>query len=647
MQQNTNDAKVVIDRKTRKNNDFKPTLEIAVNELKNFWNSNVPVILSVSKDAPASDGYSLKYRNGKIEISSASTVGVLYGSYTLLRMQQLDKLGQLMKKGVSIEDFPTFSLRMLNHWDNPDGTVERGYAGKSLFWPQFDKQRIIEYARANASIGINAVVLNNVNAKTAMLETSMLRQTKEIADILRPYGIRVCLSVNFASPKAVGGLATADPLDAKVRRWWKDKVDEIYSMIPDFCGFLVKANSEGEPGPMDYGRTHADGANMLAEALKPHDGIVVWRAFVYSATGDDRASQAYDEFMPFDGMFEDNVTIQIKNGPIDFQPREPVSPLLLSMKKTDVMPELQITQEYLGESIHAVFLAPMWREMFDVLQKYKKDKMDAIAGVANIGNSINWCGSDMAQANWFAFGRLAWNPDLSSQQIADDFLRLTFTSDNRFVEPVKNMMLKEREAAVDYMMPMGLHHLFAAGHHYGPEPWCQPEGWREDWMPKYYHKADKRGLGFDRTAETGSGNVNQYPDPLKNIYGNIASCPEILLLWFHHVDWHFKMSNGDIMWNNLCHAYDAGVRNAEDFVKIWNDVKPYIDEQRWTFQMKRYQRQAKDAWWWRDACLLYFQTFSQKPFPDDVPPCRHNLQELMDFHLDMDNYSVADMDLLP
>lgn len=560
-----------------------------------------------------------------------------------------------------------FELRLLNHWDNPDGTIERGYAGRSIWkWEEIPagkkqmpatlKSRYEEYGRINQAYGINGTVLNNVNAKPMMLSRPMLQKTAKIADILRPYGIKVYLSINFASPKALGELNTADPLDTRVQAWWKKKAGEIYKLIPDFGGFLVKANSEGEPGPMDYGRTHVDGANMLADALQPHGGIVMWRAFVYSAKGGDRANQAYDEFIGFDGMFKDNVIIQIKNGPIDFQPREPVSPLFFALKKTKMMVEFQITQEYTGGSIQTCFLAPMWREFFDTLNMVEdRQPIVGVAGVANIGDADNWTANDLAMANWYAFGRLANDSEASSREIAEDFLSENFSKDPRFVRPMTQLLLKSREAVVDYMMPLGLHHIFAGGHHYGPEPWCNPKGWREDWLPRFYHRADTIGIGFNRTdhdepclaGSEGSNNVAQYPEPLRTLYNNIGTCPENLLLWFHHVKWDYTMSNGLSLWDNLCYSYDRGVRQAREFVDTWMAVKPYVKEDIYQRQLTRFQRQAKDAQWWRDACLLYFQTFANRPLPPDCPAPVHKLDDLMKYHLDIDNYTSAPIEQLP
>ena len=625
----------------------------ATNELKQYWKGG-QVNLSLTGKS-TDDTYSIGNDNGIITVTSATENGLLYGAYTLLRLQQT---GETVK---TMTDSPTSNLRILNHWDNPNGTVERGFSGKSIFWKedgQADLAIVKEYGRACASVGINATVLNNVNAKPLMLDSKKLAETKRIADALRPYGIRVFLSINFATPKVIGGLETADPLDKKVIAWWNKKCAEIYKMIPDFGGFLVKANSEGEPGPMDYGRNHADGANMLADALNKgfeavkHSAntpkpIVMWRAFVYSPKGTDRASQAYDEFMPLDGQFRDNVIIQVKNGPIDFQPREPVSPLFFSMQKTPVMPEFQITQEYTGESIHTCFLASMWKEFFDVVKGYANvKKYDAVAGVANVGDMKDWCGSDMTQVNWYAFGRMAWNDAIAPQQIADEWLKMTYTTNKAFVEPMTDVLMESREAVVRYMMPLGLHHIFAGGHHYGPEPWCDPRGWREDWKPKYYHKADKAGLGFDRTM-AGSQNVRQYPDALFNIYNKVETCPEQLLLWFHHVPWTHKMHNGETLWEALCHTYDQGVRQAEAFARVWEQMKPYVDAERYEAQKLNFDRQARDAWWWRDACLLYFQQFSGMKLPLDCPAPKYKFEDLQKYNLPIDNYTRAPFDKLP
>ncbi len=590
----------------------------------------------------------------------------------------------------------TFELRLLNHWDNPDGTVERGYAGRSIWkWdeiptgkgamPKALKVRYEEYGRINQAYGINGTVLNNVNAKPVALSTPMLRKTAKIADALRPYGIKVYLSVNFASPKALGDLSTADPLDPEVQQWWQRKAKEIYRLMPDFGGFLVKANSEGEPGPMDYGRTHVDGANMLARALAPHGGIVMWRAFVYAAKGDtdtqktaaqlayesDRANQAYEEFVRFDGQFDDNVIIQIKNGPIDFQPREAVSPLFFALRKTKMMVEFQITQEYTGESIHTCFLAPMWREFFDTLAIPSESAATAcadrslrtlypnlvgMAGVANIGDAPNWTANDLAMVNWYAFGRLANDADTPSDVIAQDFLRSHYnTTDDRFIQPMTQLLLRSREAVVDYMMPLGLHHIFAGDHHYGPEPWYAPKGCREDWLPRFYHRADSIGLGFNRSdhcepclkGNVGSNNVSQYPEPLRTLYNNTATCPEHLLLWFHHVPWNHTLHNGLSLWDNLCYTYDRGIRQAQAFVATWEAMRPYVPADRHADQLRRFRRQAQDAQWWRDACLLYFQQFSGLPLPPDSPAPHYTLELVQRYHLNMDIYTAADIEKLP
>ena len=599
----------------------------AMTELQTYWQGG-PVVLKRQKGL-ARDGYTIKSQGATTVITASNDAGLLYGAYHLLRLQQT---GQSCD-GLDITEKPFYDLRILNHWDNPNGTVERGFAGHSIFVNP-NPERLQMYARANASVGINGTVLNNVNAKPEALSTASLEQTKAIADLLRPYGIRVYLSINFASPIKVGGLPTADPLDKKAVAWWKEKVNEIYRLIPDFGGFLVKANSEGEPGPQDFGRTHADGANMLARVLKPHKGIVMWRAFVYAPQSPDRANQAYLEFMPLDGQFADNVIIQIKNGPIDFQPREPYSPLFTAMQKTQMMVEFQLTQEYLGAANHLVYLAPMWQEFFSFV---KPGSLRAMAGVANIGDDTNWCGHHFAQANWYAFGRAAWNPALTPKEIADEWLTQTFTTNPQFVSPVSQLMLESREACVDYMMPLGIHHIFAGTHHYGPEPWYAPKGVRADWTPPYYHKADAVGMGFDRTT-AGSANVKQYPEALCQLYNDINTCPENLLTWFHHVPWDYKMKSGRTFWDELCHKYDDGVHEARHFLAVWDAMQPYVDAQRFSEVQRKLRIQARDAEWWRDACLLYFQTFSQRPIPQNVEHPVHNLDEMMQFRIPITMY---------
>lgn len=618
--------------------EYTPTIGIAINELKTYWRQGTTIVLAESNLPMTDESYCLREFDDNITIMARTDVGFLYGAYDLLRRQALGgKLGHIPTEIQT----PKYKVRILNHWDNLNGTIERGFAGRSIFWNteiiSVKSTTILkEYGRANASIGINGTVLNNVNASPQMLNEENILKAKYIADILRPYGMQVYLAVNFASPKVLGGLPTADPLDEDVQLWWKNKIAEIYNAIPDFGGFLVKANSEGQPGPGDYKRTHAEGANMMAEALEPYGGLVMWRAFVYAANSPDRANQAYDEFMPLDGQFRDNVIVQIKNGPIDFQPREPVSPLFFGMKNTLMMPEFQITQEYTGESVHTCFLASMWREFFDDI-KYGGSSIDypAIAGVANIGNDINWCGSDMAQANWYAFGRMAWNPELTPEQIAQEWLSQTFTRSPKFLEPMTKLMCDTREAVVNYMMPLGIHHIFAGNHHYGPEPWYAPRGVRADWTPPYYHKADSLGMGFDRTA-TGSNNLAQYPAKIRKKYD---TAPEYLL-YFHHISW-------ESVWNLLCSKYDAGVKQAEGFAETWKAMKEYVDPERYQSQQRKFDRQAMDAWWWRDACLLYFQTFSKMPLPDDSPKPRFNLEDLQKYTLRMDNYTAADIDKLP
>lgn len=591
------------------------------------------VTLKIDASMPDNDGYCIEGEKDAITLSSHSQAGLLYGAFALLR-------------GENESSSPYFDLRILNHWDNLDGSIERGYAGESIFWNErleIDPQKIEAYAMANASIGINGTVLNNVNASPKMLTEVYINKVKEIADILRPWGIRVYISVNFGSPKALGELETADPLDKKVRRWWKKKADEIYRVIPDFGGFLVKANSEGQPGPFDYDRTHADGANMLADALKPHGGIVMWRSFVYGAKhkGEDRVMQAVSEFKPHDGEFRDNVILQSKNGPLDFQPREPYAPIFDQMQKTSQMAELQITQEYLGHSHHLVYLAPMWEEFFTYVSP---EKLKGIAGVANIGLDTNWCGHHFAQSNWYAFGRLAWNPKLTSKQIAEEWLKLTLedkelidknekTRPNRRAPRKENssqqirkthvpystvytslldMMLRSREACVDYMMPIGLHHIFKFDHHYGPQPDGFIASYPLEWCPVYYHKADKDGVGFDRTSSTGSGATQQYPEPYRTLYNSPATCPEEFLLWFHHVPWDYKMKSGRTLMEELEYRYQRGVNEVIDFIAIWQDAKPYIDEQRWQEVNDKLTLQLVSAREWQQVCTRYFGGFTTK-----------------------------------
>lgn len=582
-------------------------------------------------DAMPQDSYRIEGSHDDITISASTLHGLLYGAFALLRNED----------GYSA---PYYDLRILNHWDNLDGSIERGYAGESIFWNdrlEIDHNKIEAYAMANASIGINGTVLNNVNASPKMLTAVYINKVKEIADILRPWGIRVYISVNFGSPKALGELDTADPLNRQVRRWWKKKADEIYKAIPDFGGFLVKANSEGQPGPFDYNRTHADGANMLADALKPHGGIVMWRSFVYGAKhkGEDRVMQAVSEFKPHDGEFRDNVILQSKNGPLDFQPREPYAPIFDQMKRTQQMAELQITQEYLGHSQQLVFLAPMWEEFFTYVSP---EKLKGIAGVANIGLDTNWCGHHFAQANWYAFGRLAWNPRLTSKEIADEWLTQTFVDKqliakqqipeshkhrvikenhsqlvqtrkigfNEAYAALLDMMLRSREACVDYMMPIGLHHIFKFDHHYGPEPDGFKAHYPLEWCPVYYHQADSAGVGFDRTSR-GSGATLQYPEPYCTLYDNPATCPEEYLLWFHHLPWDYKMKSGRTLIDELDFRYQRGVNEVIDFIATWQQAKPYIDAQRWQEVNDRLTTQLIDAREWQVVCTKYFGGFAR------------------------------------
>ena len=600
-----------------KTNGQSPTIDIAVRELSDYYQGPTVTLMidKEQKEPLINDGFIIKNDT----IKACNDLGLLYGAYELLRLQKEDNpllRSKEFKRGIKSE--PYYSLRLLNHWDNLDGSIERGYAGNSIFWDKDqaklsknNTQRLIEYARANASIGINGTVLNNVNASPKILTKPYLQEVKRIADILRPYGIRVYLSINFATPLALKQTKTADPLDKKVAEWWKKKAKEIYKLIPDFGGFLVKANSEGQPGPFDYNRSHADGANMLADALKPYGGIVMWRCFVYGAKhkGEDRVKQAVSEFQPLDGQFRDNVILQTKNGPLDFQPREPYSPIFDQIQKTPNMVELQITQEYLGQSRHLVYLAPMWREFFVYVHP---NKLRAIAGVANIGDDANWCGHHFSQANWYAFGRLAWDPFLKSERIAREWLRQTFTLDKGFVEPMQRVMMESREACVNYMMPLGLHHIFSFDHHYGPEPDGFKAEYPIEWCPVYYHKADAEGIGFDRSS-TGSDAVSQYREPLNEIYNDLESCPEEYLLWFHHVPWNYQMKSGLTLWQEMQEKYNCGVRDVERFCLIWDNMKPYFqnDMQRWNEVKARMDHQLENARKWRDVCLNYFGSFAK------------------------------------
>lgn len=617
------------------------TAKIAKQELENNWRGK-NVELKIDKSLNLGEGYNIYARPAQqgdniqyeATITASNPIGLLYGAYKLIRLQNTDAYNtgsgnqQNFSKAIDETEKPQVGLRILNHWDNLDGSIERGYAGKSIFkWEEIKlgkngkggsiskslHDRLITYARANASLGINGSVLNNVNASPKMMTAEYINKVKVIANILRPYGIRVYLSINFASPMALGYTKTADPLDKKVQQWWKKKAKEIYAAIPDFGGFLVKANSEGQPGPGDYHRTHADGANMLADAVKPYGGIIMWRSFVYGANhkGEDRVKQAVSEFKGMDGKFRDNVILQSKNGPLDFQPREPYAPIFDNIKQTPQIAELQITQEYLGQSKHLTYLAPMWKEFFDFVNP---NKLVGISGVANIGDDANWCGHPFSQANWYAFGRLAWNPSLTAEEIAHEWLVQTYENQNeKFTKPVEMMMMTSREACVNYMMPLGLHHIFKFDHHYGPEPDGFIESYPLEWCPVYYHKADAQGVGFDRSSK-GTDAVGQYPEPYRSLYDNIATCPEEYLLWFHHVPWNYKMKSGSTLWQELCMKYNMGVAMVEVYRDFWHtSAKQYMKghEQEWQHTDSLLNVQLENAKEWRNTCLKYFQTFSK------------------------------------
>ena len=617
------------------------TAKIAKQELENNWRGK-NVELKIDKSLNLGEGYNIYARPAQqgdniqyeATITASNPIGLLYGAYELIRLQNTDAYNtgsgnqQNFSKAIDETEKPQVGLRILNHWDNLDGSIERGYAGKSIFkWEEIKlgkngkggsiskslHDRLITYARANASLGINGSVLNNVNASPKMMTAEYINKVKVIANILRPYGIRVYLSINFASPMALGYTKTADPLDKKVQQWWKKKAKEIYATIPDFGGFLVKANSEGQPGPGDYHRTHADGANMLADAVKPYGGIIMWRSFVYGANhkGEDRVKQAVSEFKGMDGKFRDNVILQSKNGPLDFQPREPYAPIFDNIKQTPQIAELQITQEYLGQSKHLTYLAPMWKEFFGFVNP---DRLVGISGVANIGDDANWCGHPFSQANWYAFGRLAWNPSLSAEEIAHEWLVQTYENqDEKFTKPVEMMMMTSREACVNYMMPLGLHHIFKFDHHYGPEPDGFIASYPLEWCPVYYHKADAKGIGFDRSSK-GTDAVGQYPEPYRSQYDNIQTCPEEYLLWFHHVPWNYRMKSGSTLWQELCMKYNMGVAMVEVYRDYWHtSAKQYMKghEQEWQHTDSLLNVQLENAKEWRETCLKYFQTFSK------------------------------------
>ena len=615
------------------------TAKIVKQELENNWRGK-NVELKIDKALNLGEGYNLYARPAQqgdniqyeATITASNPIGLLYGAYELIRLQNTDAYNtgsgnqQNFSKAIDETEKPQVGLRILNHWDNLDGSIERGYAGKSIFkWEEIKlgkngkggsiskslHDRLITYARANASLGINGSVLNNVNASPKMMTAEYINKVRVIANILRPYGIRVYLSINFASPMALGYTKTADPLDKKVQQWWKKKAKEIYAAIPDFGGFLVKANSEGQPGPGDYHRTHAEGANMLADAVKPYGGIIMWRSFVYGANhkGEDRVKQAVSEFKGMDGKFRDNVILQSKNGPLDFQPREPYAPIFDNIKQTPQIAELQITQEYLGQSKHLTYLAPMWKEFFGFVNP---NKLVGISGVANIGDDANWCGHPFSQANWYAFGRLAWNPSLTAEEIAHEWLVQTYENqDEKFTKPVEMMMMTSREACVNYMMPLGLHHIFKFDHHYGPEPDGFIASYPLEWCPVYYHKADAKGIGFDRSSK-GTDAVGQYPEPYRSLYDNIETCPEEYLLWFHHVAWNYKMKSGSTLWQELCMKYNMGVAMVEVYRDFWHtSAKQYMKghEQEWQHTDSLLNVQLENAKEWRETCLKYFQNY--------------------------------------
>ena len=632
-----------------------PTLQAAVAELKRgvagltgrqLVSANQPangaLVLATPANAPAGlslpwaelgpEGYLL--RSTRLQgqavtvIAANSDIGLLYGSYAWLRAAQT---GADMGK-LDVRSTPKVGLRLLNHWDNLDRTVERGYAGASIWdwWklPDIRDPRYVDYARANASLGINGTVLNNVNAKADSLTAPFLAKAAALADVFRPYGIKVYLSARFSAPAELGGLKTSDPLDPAVRAWWKAKAAEIYKTIPDFGGFLVKANSEGQPGPQDYGRNHADGANMLADALAPHGGVVLWRAFVYSPDASDRAKQGYAEFKPLDGKFAPNVIVQVKNGAIDFQPREPFHPLFGAMPVTPLALELQITKEYLGFATHLVYLGPLFEEALRADTRVKPagatvaSQVTAMAGVANIGTDRNWSGSHFDQANWYAFGRMAWDHELAASDVAREWVRQTFTTAPRAVNSIIGMMLASREAVVDYMTPLGLHHLMGTGHHHGPAPWVDNLE-RADWNPVYFHRAGRDGIGFDRSPR-GSNAVAQYAPELAQRFANPATTPENLLLWFHHLPWDHRMASGRSLWAELVARYDRGVATVGDMRTRWAALHADIDPQRHADVAAHLAVQEAEALWWRDACIAYFQSVSGLPLPAGArPPSRH------------------------
>lgn len=640
------------------NSGLQQMLELATDSAKKSKKGNSQLLVGTAGWKPVqqtfnaeeleslgTEGYAIRSTddNGqnRTVIAANTDTGALYGAWHFLRLIQTRQ----PITSLDIRSVPKVQRRVLNHWDNLDRHVERGYAGQSIWdWhklPDYQEQRYYDYARANASIGINGTVLNNVNADPLMITPHYLEKVQALADIFRPYGIRVYLSIKFSSPQLLDGLPTSDPLNPQVQQWWKDKVAEIYRYIPDFGGFLVKANSEGQPGPGDYGRSHAEGANMLADALAPHDGIVMWRAFVYANEKDEeRSRQAWSEFKPLDGQFRDNVMVQVKNGPIDFQPREPFSPLFGATPATPLMMEFQITLEYLGFSTHLVYLGPLFEEVLksDTHAKGQgstvarvvdgslfENAISGMAGVANIGTDRNWTGHIFLQANWYVFGRMAWDHELTSEDIADEWIRMTLSNDRKVVKKIKSMMMQSRENTVNYMTPLGLHHIMAEGHHYGPGPWVKDLG-RDDWTSVYYHRATESGIGFDRTA-SGVNALEQYHPPVRDLYSSPQTTPQELLLWFHHVPWDYKMPSGKTLWAEMVHRYYEGARAVEKMARDWDRLKGKIDPARHRQVQMALRIQQKEAIWWRDACVLYFQTFSKRPIPKGLDKPQGTLQD--------------------
>lgn len=575
-----------------------------------------------------------------ILVAGQSDVGLLYGVFDfLMRVSRGEDV-----RGLSVQEAPAVDLRLLNHWDNLDRHVERGYAGQSIWnWhllPDYIDPRYEDYARANASIGINGVSLTNVNADATVLTPQYLEKVAALADVFRPYGIKVYLTARFSAPMELDGLETADPTDEAVQAWWQAKVDEVYDYVPDFGGFLVKANSEGQPGPQDYDRSHAEGANMLADALAPHGGVVMWRAFVYSAEEpEDRIKQAYTEFKPLDGEFRDNVIVQVKNGPLDFQPREPFHPLFGAMDETPLAIELQVTKEYLGFATHLAYLGTMWEEVLSadtytdgpgstvakvIDGRLEGHDLTAIAGVSNIGSDRNWTGSHFDQANWYAYGRLAWNPEASAEAIARDWAGLTFSTGPETLDVIVDMMMRSREAVVNYMTPLGLTHLMGTGHHYGPAPWVDDLG-RADWTPYYYHRATEDAIGFDRT-ETGSNAVAQYAEPLREKWSDVTTTSDELLLWFHRLPWDHEMQSGRTLWEELVRHYDLGVEQAGDLAERWQALKGQIDAERFAHVAAYLDIQQKEARWWRDASIAYWMSVNGLSLPEGAEPPEHDLE---------------------